>query len=62
MLEMKFPNQDVTDIKLQVTCPIELKFPLFLQEDGVVKVLHMNSSEVFSLLKNVIHTILYIDC
>ena len=62
MLEMKFPNQDVTDIKLQVTCPIELKFPLFLQEDGVVKVLQMNSSEVFSLLKNVIHTILYIDC
>ena len=51
MLKMKFPNEEVTDVKLQVTCPIEIKFPLFLQDEGVVKVLQLDSSEVFFIIQ-----------
>ena len=48
MFEIKFPNANITDESVQMTCPFEIKYDLFTQKDGVIKSGNLISLEVYN--------------
>ena len=53
---MKFPNEQMTDEAIQLTCPLEIKYTLFNKEDGVIKTEQLRSSQVLiNYLWSIIH-------
>ena len=59
--EMKFPSVPMTASDKRMTCPLEIKYPIFLRKDRIVRSSKLENAEVglFCLLFS--HYILYLD-
>ena len=48
LLKLKFPNDSESELQLQLTCPLEIKYDLFTQHNGIIKTGHLSNSQVFN--------------